>query len=51
MKGWQIPLTGIKEENIPVELSDYISFLERELNVPITIVSTGPDRTQTIIRK
>jgi adenylosuccinate synthase len=51
MKGWQIPLTGIKEENIPVELSDYISFLERELQVPITIVSTGPDRTQTIIRK
>lgn len=51
MKGWQIPLTGIKEENMPVELSDYISFLERELQVPITIVSTGPDRTQTIIRK
>jgi adenylosuccinate synthase len=51
MMGWQSPLTGIKEENIPIELSNYISFLEKELAVPITIVSTGPDRTQTIIRK
>ena len=51
MKGWNVPLSGIKEENMPVELTEYISFLERELNVPITIVSTGPDRTETIIRK
>jgi adenylosuccinate synthase len=51
MKGWGMPLTGINEKNIPTELSDYISFLERELNVPITIVSTGPDRIQTIFRK
>ncbi|MDE5786010.1 MAG: adenylosuccinate synthetase, partial [Duncaniella sp.] len=29
---------------------DYISFLEKELDTPITIVSIGPDRDQTIIR-
>jgi adenylosuccinate synthase len=50
MKGWNIPLTHIKENEIPKELSDYISFLEKELNVPITLISTGPDRSQTIHR-
>ena len=34
----------------PSELNDYISFLEKELEIPITIVSVGPDRTQTINR-
>jgi adenylosuccinate synthase len=51
MKGWGMPLSGINEKNIPTELSEYISFLEKELSVPITIVSTGPDRTETIFRK
>jgi len=50
IKGWTVPLEGGLEKNIPVELSTYISFLERELKVPITLVSTGPDRTQTIHR-
>jgi adenylosuccinate synthase len=50
MKGWIIPLTYIKENEIPIELSNYISFLEKELNVPITLISTGPDRSQTIHR-
>ena len=31
-------------------LNENISFLEKELEIPITIVSVGPDRTQTIIR-
>lgn len=50
LKGWNIPLKGITEENLPVELNEYIKFLETELQVPITLVSTGPDRTQTIHR-
>lgn len=50
MKGWNCSLQGISSyEKLPVELSDYISFLESQLNVPITVVSVGPDRTQTII--
>jgi adenylosuccinate synthase len=50
MKGWNCSLAGISSyEGLPVELSDYISFLESQLNVPITLVSVGPDRTQTII--
>lgn len=51
IKGWSMPLAGGSEKDIPVELSTYISFLERELKVPITLVSTGPDRTQTIHRR
>jgi len=34
----------------PKELNEYIEFLEKELNIPIKIVSVGPDRTQTIHR-
>jgi adenylosuccinate synthase len=49
MKGWSTDLRQSKE-SLPSELNDYIKFLETELNVPITLVSTGPDRTQTIHR-
>lgn len=51
LKGWSIPLSGIEETQIPKELSQYVDFLEKALNVPITLISTGPDRTQTIHRK
>lgn len=50
LRGWNSPLTGKSEESLPSELQDYIKFLETELQVPITLVSTGPDRTQTIRR-
>ena len=52
MKGWTTDLTGLYSENdFPSELSDYIAFLEHELETPITIVSVGPDRKQTVLRK
>ena len=51
LKGWHQDLMGIKEYGaLPKELLDYIAFLEKELEVPITLVSVGPDRTQTIVR-
>lgn len=51
MKGWQQDLTGMsKASELPAALLDYIGFLEKELEVPIGIVSVGPDRTQTIMR-
>ena len=51
MKGWAKDLTKMsKAEELPATLNDYINFLEKELEVPISIVSVGPDRTQTIIR-
>ena len=38
------------EAEFPQAFSDYIAFLEKELETPITIVSVGPDREQTIER-
>ena len=51
LKGWSVSLPGISESKIPAELLQYIDFLENALQVPITFISTGPDRTQTIHRK
>jgi len=50
LKGWNCALTNMSEQQMPSELLDYISFLEKELEVPITLISTGPDRSQTIQR-
>lgn len=51
MKGWHCDLTHIhSEDKFPTELSNYISFIETYLKVPISILSVGPDRTQTILR-
>ena len=45
-------MTSIKSESeFPQAFRDYISFLEKELQVPITILSVGADREQTIIRE
>jgi adenylosuccinate synthase len=49
--GWNASLSGISEEAMPAPLAHYIDFLERELAVPITLISTGPDRTQTVYRQ
>lgn len=52
LPGWKTDMTKFKsEEEFPQEFQDYIKYLENELNVPISIVSVGPDREQTIIRK
>ena len=51
MPGWTEDLTGITEYNkLPKQLKDYIEYIESALNVPITIVSVGPDRKQTMMR-
>ena len=51
VKGWHTSLEGITERKMPRELLEYIALLEKELGVPITLLSTGPDRTQTVHRK
>lgn len=51
MKGWNCDLTGISAfDKLPVELKQYIDFIEKTVEVPITFISLGPDRTQTIKR-
>ena len=50
-KGWKEDLTAISDsKNLPNEFNSYVAFIENYLNLPITIVSVGPDRKQTIIR-
>ena len=49
MDGWDEDLTKIKNQNeFPDKFKDYFTFLENELQVPIKIISVGPDRNQTI---
>jgi len=50
LKGWNCSVTNLSEQQMPSELLQYVSFLEKELEVPITLISTGPDRSQTIQR-
>jgi adenylosuccinate synthase len=50
-KGWKQDLTGLTTfDSLPKELKEYIEFIEKEVEVPIKIVSVGPDRKQTITR-
>jgi adenylosuccinate synthase len=49
--GWQTDMTKMRsEKEFPKAFSAYLAFLEKELNVPVAIVSVGPDREQTIER-
>jgi len=51
LKGWNTSLDDVRKfEDFPNELKDYVFFLEKELEVPIKMVSVGPDRSQTILR-
>ena len=52
MPGWNTDMTRFTlEDQFPKEFNDYINFLEDFLETPIKIVSIGPDRDQTIVRK
>lgn len=51
MQGWKEDMSKMRsEDEFPEEFNAYLTFLEEELNVPISIVSLGPDRAQTIVR-
>ncbi len=50
-KGWNKDLSQVtREEELPFEFMNYVRFIEKELNVPISVISLGPDRVQTIFR-
>ena len=52
LPGWKTDMTGItSEDQLPKAFIDYIHFLEEQLETPVRIISVGPDREQTIIRK
>ncbi len=51
-KGWKCSLENMRTfDQMPQELSDYITYLEESLNVPISFISTGPDREAVILRE
>jgi len=50
--GWDEDLMQMtSEDEFPDAFKSYIAFIEKEVGVPITLVSVGPDRAQTILRK
>lgn len=50
-KGWACSLDGMRKfDQIPAELAEYVTYLEAELQVPISFISTGPDREEIILR-
>jgi len=50
-KGWNRSTAGILEwSDLPQEARDYIDFIEQEIDSPVTLVSTGPRREETIVR-
>ncbi len=52
LPGWKTDMTQFtSEDQFPKAFKDYIQFLESELETPIKIISIGPDREQTIVRK
>jgi adenylosuccinate synthase len=51
LPGWTEDISGIREYNkLPETLKKYIEFIEKQTGVPVTMVSVGPDREETIFR-
>jgi adenylosuccinate synthase len=51
LKGWHCSLEGMRKfEELPIELTQYIAFLENHLDLPINFISTGPDREACVLR-
>lgn len=51
VKGWKCSLRdAIRQGDLPKELTDYIAFIEERTGTPITLVSAGPDRSDTLFR-
>ncbi len=49
MKGWKVDIDRLESyDQIPGEVVDYVKYIEDQVKVPITVVSVGPDRSQTL---
>lgn len=52
LKGWKKDISDCKKwEELPIEAREYVEYIEREINCPITYVSVGAEREKLIIRK
>lgn len=51
MDGWKEDISSVRDyKNLPANLKKFIEFIETQTGVPITMVSVGPDRKETIFR-
>ena len=51
MKGWKSDIRGVTSfDKLPKEAQEYVLFIEKELGVPVSIVSTGPKREELMFR-
>ena len=52
LPGWNHDLTGMKAlADLPQELEEYTRFIEEKTGIPVAVISVGPDREQTLLRK
>ena len=52
MEGWTDDISRSRTyKDLPAALKKYIEFVEEQTGVPVTMVSVGPDREETIYRK
>ena len=52
VKGWKTDIKGVTEwDALPQEAKDYVAYIEKLIDCPITMISTGPDRKDMIYRK
>ncbi len=52
LPGWHDDITRIKKwSDLPAQARDYIEFIGKQVGVPVSIVSVGPERTQTILKR
>jgi adenylosuccinate synthase len=52
LTGWNKDISSLTDaDEMPAALCDYISYIEQETGLPVTIVSVGPDRKQTLHRQ
>ena len=52
LDGWKVDIRGIKKyEDLPLKCREYIEFIEKELEVPVTMISNGPKREDIIYKK
>ena len=50
--GWKCDISGVRKwEDLPREAREYVMFIEKQIDCPITYVSVGPERDSIIIRK
>ncbi len=52
LPGWKTNVRGIRKfDDLPVEAQNYVRFIEKKLELPITMVTNGPNREEIIFRK